>query len=59
MDEEILTSICLLFSNEQDDNFNDEDAWVMEEEDTIGERNAFDVFVDEGNDLQLCQLTFL
>ena len=31
----------------------------MEEEDTIGERNAFDVFVDEGNDLQLCQLTFL
>ena len=51
VDKENLISICLLSSNEQDDDFNDEDAWVMKEEDIIEERDAFDVFVDEDNDL--------
>ena len=51
MDKENLISICLPSSNEQDDDFNDEDAWVMKEEDIIEERDAFDVFVDEDNDL--------
>ena len=51
MDEEILTSMCLLSCNEDDDKFNDNDAWMTEREDIIGERNAFDVFVHEDDDL--------
>ena len=51
MDEEILTSMGLLFCNEEDDKFNDDDPWVMEGEDITGKRNAFDVFVDEDDDL--------
>ena len=51
MDEEILTSMGLLSCNEEDDKFNDEDVCVMEGEDITGERNAFDVFVDEDDDL--------
>ena len=51
MDEEILTSMGLLSCNEDDDKFNDGDAWMAEREDIIGERNAFDVFVDEDDDL--------
>ena len=51
MDEEILTSMGLLSCNEDDDKFNDGDAWMTEWEDIIGERNAFDVFVDEDDDL--------
>ena len=50
-DEEILTSMGLLSCNEEDDKFNDDDAWVMKGEDITKERNTFDVFVDEGNDL--------
>ena len=33
MDEEILTSMGLLSCNEEDEDFNDDDAWVMEGED--------------------------
>ena len=51
MDEEILISMGFLFCNEEDDKFNDDDAWVMEGEDITGERNAFDVFLDEHDDL--------
>ena len=51
MDEEILTSMGLPFCNEEDDKFNDDDPWVMEGEDITGKRNAFDVFVDEDDDL--------
>ena len=47
MDEEILTSMDLLTCNEGNEDLNDLDAWVMEGEDITGERNAFDVFVDE------------
>ena len=36
-----------------------EDAWAMEEEDITGERNAFDVSIDEGDDLYICKLAFL
>ena len=51
MDEEILASMGLLSYNEEDDKFNDDDVWVIEGEDITGERNAFDVFVDEDDDL--------
>ena len=47
MDEEILTFVGLLSCNEEDGNFIDDDAWVMEREDITGERDAFDVFVDD------------
>ena len=47
MDEEILTFVGLLSCNEEDGNFIDDDAWVMEREDINGERDAFDVFVDD------------
>ena len=43
--------MCLLSCNEDDDKFNDNDAWMTEREDIIGERNAFDVFVHEDDDL--------
>ena len=46
MREEIFISKDLLSCNEEDD-----EAWVMEGEDKTGERNAFDVFVDEDNNL--------
>ena len=59
MDEEILTSMVLLSCNVEDDKFNDGDAWAMEGEDITGERNGFDVFVDEDDDLQICKLAFL
>ena len=42
--------MCLLSCNEEDDDFNDGDAWVMEGEDITGERSTFDVFVDEYDD---------
>ena len=45
--------------NEEDDKFNDEDAWVMKGEDITRERNAFDVFIDEDDDLYICKLAFL
>ena len=45
IDEEILASVGLLSCNEEDDDLNDDSEWVMEGEDIIGERNAFDVFV--------------
>ena len=51
MDEDILTSTSLFSCNEEDDDFNDDDAWVMEGEYITGEKNAFDVFVDEDDDL--------
>ena len=51
MDEEILTSIGLLSCNEENDDFSDGDAWVMEGKNITRERNAFDVFVDEDDDL--------
>ena len=51
MDEEILASMGLLSYNEEDNKFNDDDVWVIEGEDITGERNAFDVFVDEDDDL--------
>ena len=51
MDEEILTSMALLSCNEENDDFSDDDAWVMEGKNIIRERNAFDVFVDEDDDL--------
>ena len=51
MDEEILTSKGLLSCNEEDDDFNDGDAWVIEGEDITCERNTFEVLVDEDNDL--------
>ena len=41
----------LLSCNEEDDDFSDDNAWVMEGEDITGERNDFDVFVDEDDDL--------
>ena len=41
----------LLSCNEEDDDFNNDYAWAMEEEDINGERNAFDVFADEDDDL--------
>ena len=47
MDEEILTFVGLLSCNEEDGNFIDDDVWVMEREDITGERDAFDVFVDD------------
>ena len=47
MDEEILTFVGLLSCNEEDGNFIDDNAWVMEREDITGERDAFDVFVDD------------
>lgn len=55
MDEEILTFMGFLSCNEEDS----EDAWAMEEEDITGERNAFDVSIDEGDDLYICKLAFL
>ena len=51
MDAEILTSMGLLSYHEEDGEFNDDDAWVMEREDITRERNAFDVSVDEDDDL--------
>ena len=51
MDEEILTSIGLLSCNEENDDFSDGDAWVMEGKNITRERSAFDVFVDEDDDL--------
>ena len=39
--------VGLLSCNEEDGNFIDDDAWVMEREDITGERDAFDVFVDD------------
>ena len=51
MDEEILTSMGLLSCNEEDDDFNNDYVWAMEGEDINGERNAFDVFADEDDDL--------
>ena len=45
--EETLTSMDLLSYNEEDDKFNDDHAWVMEGEDITGERDTFDVFVNE------------
>ena len=53
MDEEILTSMGLLCCNEEDDDFSDDNVWVMEGEKITGEKNAFDVFVGEGDDLQI------
>ena len=47
MDEEILTFVGLLSCNEEDGNFIGDNAWVMEREDITGERDAFDVFVDD------------
>ena len=47
MDEEILTFVGLLSCNEEDGNFIDDNAWVMEREDITGESDAFDVFVDD------------
>ena len=47
MDEEIISSMDLLTCNEGDEDFNDHDEWVLKGEDITGERNAFDVFVDE------------
>ena len=58
MDEETFTSMGLLFCSEEDDDFIDNDTWVMEGEDITRERNAFDVFVDEDEDLQICKLAF-
>ena len=49
--EEILPPMGLLSCDKEDDDFNDGDALVMEGEDITGERNAFDVFVDEDNNL--------
>ena len=43
--EEILTSMDLLSCNEDDDDFNHDDVWVMEGEDITGERNVFDVLL--------------
>ena len=47
MDEEILIFMGLFSCNEEDDDFIDDDAWVTEREDITGEREAFDVFVDD------------
>ena len=41
----------LLSCNEEDDDFNNDYVWAMEGEDINGERNAFDVFADEDDDL--------
>ena len=49
----------LLSCNEEDDDFNDGDASVMEGEDIAGERNAINLFIDEDDDLQICKLAFL
>ena len=49
--EEILPPMGLLSCDKEDDDFNDDDALVMEGEDITGERNAFDVFVGEDDDL--------
>ena len=59
MDEEILTYMGLLSCNVEDGKFNDGDAQAMEGEDITGERNPFDVFIDEDDDLQICKLAFL
>ena len=59
MDEEILACMGLPSCNEEDDDFNDEDASVMEGEDIAGERNGINLFIDEDDDLQICKLAFL
>ena len=51
MDEKILTSTSLLSCNEEDKDLNDDDAWVMEGEGITRERNEFDFFIDDDNDL--------
>ena len=51
IDEEILTSMDLLSCNEENDDFSDNDAWVREGKNITWERNAFDLFVDEDDDL--------
>ena len=48
---QILTSMGLLSCNEEDDDFNNDYAWAMEGEEINGERNAFDVFANEDDDL--------
>ena len=45
MDEKIFTSMGLLSFNEKDDKFNDDDAWVVEEEDITGERNNREILI--------------
>ena len=51
IDEEILTPMGLLSCNEENDDFNDDDAWLNEGKNITGERNTFNVFVDEDDAL--------
>ena len=59
IDKEILTSMGLLSCNEENDEFNDDDAWLNEGKNITGERNAFNVFVDEDDDLQIFKVALL
>lgn len=59
MDKEILACMGLPSCNKEDDDFNDDDASVIEGEDIAGVRNAINLFIDEDDDLQICKLAFL